>query len=520
MAWRWRRVQGYLANRQPAPARAELEAMRAQDADDVRTHLVAAHVAWRDDHLRAATAAALAACRVVPDDAELLCDTIAVLLQVGEIVAARACLARPALADAGSPAALLRTADFMQRLNQHDQSLALVERAIAAGADDPETRFHHGAQLYFHGRIAAAEGTLDACLTAMPAHGRAAYTRSFLKVQTAASNHLAELAQGLAQVERGSRDHAALEFARYKELEDLGRCGDAWRALAAANALMHARNPYDAVARGAFFDRLVGARVADRLPNPGDAVVSGPQPIFILGLPRSGTTLLDRLLGNHSAVQSAGELTDFGAQLQWALDTRNEQNEVYVARLATLGLGELGRRYLAQTQWRAGGRRFFIDKQPPNWVVAGVIHAALPGAKIIHLERDPMDQCFSDWRAFFGDAYGFSYDLATLSAHYRAYRRVMARWHAVLPGAILGVPYADLVRDPDATLRRVFDYCGLAWEPGCADLTRNTAPVATPDVGQLRGPLHTHAGGAWRRYATQLEPLSAVLGRHEFPAIR
>ncbi|HEX5352542.1 MAG TPA: sulfotransferase [Rhodanobacteraceae bacterium] len=507
---RWQRAKGYLSRREPAPALAQLEAMRAQDPRDVRTRLLGSQIAWRENRIRDATLEALEALRVVPEDAGLLCDTIEALLQTGEVVAARACLARPGLVRVSTPGLLLRMADFTQRLNQHGESLGFVERAIAAGATDPETAFHHGGQLYFHGRMSEAETVLDACLGEKPEHGRAAYTLSSLHAQTPASNHLAQLEAGLARVARGSLDHAALEFARYKEYEDLGRLDDAWNSLAAGNAVMRARNRFDARLQTAFQDKLAAACTAV-VPQVPATALTGPQPIFVLGLTRSGTTMLDRMLSNHTQVRSAGEMVDFAAQLQWAADSRDTHDDEYFARLAKVDYPQLGQRYLTQTQWRARGKPRFIDKQPSNWQVAALIHAALPQAKILHLVRDPMDTCFSNWRAFFGDAYGYSYDMATLGAYHRAYRRTMARWHESMPGAILDVPYADLTRDPEATMRKVLDYCELAWEPGCVELTHNPTPVATLNVAQVRGPLHTRAAGLWRTYADQLGPLRAEL---------
>jgi hypothetical protein len=226
---------------------------------------------------------------------------------------------------------------------------------------------------------------------------------------------------------------------------------------------------------------------------------------------RSGTTLLERMLGNHSRVAVAGELMDFGAQLHWMADTRNAQSDTLISRLPDLDYAELGQRYLAQTQWRAHGKTFFIDKQPPNWVLAGAIHSALSRAPILNLVRDPMDTCFSNWRAYFGDACAYSYDVDALAAHFQDYRRTVTHWHRLMPGAILDVPYAELVSEPEATLHRVFDFCGLDWEPDCADITRNASPSATLSAAQVRAPLRRDTGGQWRRYARQLAPLNAAL---------
>jgi hypothetical protein len=273
---------------------------------------------------------------------------------------------------------------------------------------------------------------------------------------------------------------------------------------------MRRRNAFDADAERAYLERLAGI-CDEHFLQPREATPDGPQPIFIIGMARSGTTVLERMLGNHPDVASAGELVDFDKQLHYAADTCNTQSQAFLERLPGLDLADIGGRYLARTQWRAMGRSRFIDKQPPNWVQAGLIHAALPRARLLHLVRDPMDLCYSNWRAFFGDAYAYSYDMAGLAAHHRAYLRTMAHWHQVMPGTILDVSYADLVREPEAVMRKVFAHCGLEWRPGCLDMRANPAPVATLSAAQVRAPLHARAFGEWRRHAAQLEPLQRGL---------
>ena len=278
------------------------------------------------------------------------------------------------------------------------------------------------------------------------------------------------------------------------------------------NALVHARL-HDEVARHhAWIERYVSAW-SSALPRASSSTSTGPIPIFIIGVARSGTTLLERMLGNHSQVAVASELMDFGAQLHWAADTRNAQSDALVSRLPDLDYAELGRRYLAQTQWRARGKDFFVDKQPPNWLLAAAIHSALPQAPILNLVRDPMDTCCSNWRAYFGDACAYSYTLDALAEYFNDYRRVMAHWHAIMPGTILDVAYADLVREPEATLHKVFAFCGLEWEPGCMDLARNTAPSATLSAARIRSPVHDRSFGERRRYEGQL--CQSILGQSE-----
>jgi hypothetical protein len=171
----------------------------------------------------------------------------------------------------------------------------------------------------------------------------------------------------------------------------------------------------------------------------------------------------------------------------------------------------IGARYLAQTQWRARGRRYFVDKLPANYFFAGAIHRAFPQAPILHMSRDPMDVCFSNYKALFGDACAYSYHLPSLAAHYRSYARLMRHWHEAMPGRILDVAYADLVAAPEAAARRILAHCGLPFEAGCLDISRNASPVATLSTAQVREGIHARANGEWRRYAEPLATLRDLL---------
>lgn len=240
----------------------------------------------------------------------------------------------------------------------------------------------------------------------------------------------------------------------------------------------------------------------------------GPTPIFIVGLPRSGTTLLDRMLSSHSQVVSAGEINDFRRQLRWMTDVppSGVQGMLAAQRRSTdIDFAELGARYLEQTQWRAQGRRFYIDKLPINVRMVHLIRRALPQAPILHMVRAPMDVCFSNFKAMLGPASAYSYDMHTLAHYYEQYLRLTHHWHTSMPGAMLDVSYASLVSEPAITLRRVLQHCGLAVEEGCLHPERNAAPVATPSSAQVREPIHQRTLGEWRHYARQLEPLRLAL---------
>ncbi len=515
---RWREAQMHLLRGHPDAARRALTGSPLEEPRGVLALLLEAQIAWREDRIRDAAAHALAAAEAGSDDPETLCAVAANLLEIGEVLAARACLEHPALAASRTPRVLMRLAGLRRRLEEHAEALALLDRARAAGHDTPALAFRRGEELMFNGRLDEAEAELAGSLARAPAYGRVAVPLVRLRRQTSDHNHLALIERSLRIVAQGSADHAAIEFARYKTFEDLGRYGEAWDALAHGNALMYARLRDEADHHNAGIERFL-ERCSPGILRPAAETAEGPQPIFIIGMPRSGSTLLERMLGNHSRVAMAGELPDAGSQLHWVADTRNTRADVFLARLPGVDYQEVGRRYLMQTQWRARGKAFFTDKHSPNWALAGVIHAALPRAPILNLVRDPMDTCFSNWRMFFGDASAYSYHLPALAKYCHDYRRALAHWHAVMPGAILDVSYAELVRQPEAALRKVFDFCGLDWEPGCADLARNGAAVSTPSAAQVRQSVHTRAFGEWRHYEQQLQPLREALNGHGLPVV-
>jgi Sulfotransferase family len=501
----WSRAQRYLADGQPVAARVALESFLQSDPTHAEAHLILAHIAWKDYRLRDAAHHAMSAAHNLPDDPMLITNVADMLHRVGEIVAARACMARAA-ADTQDGAVLMRLAELRGMLGEHPESLALLDRAGVAGIGDADFHYQRALELTFNGHLKEAESEHEISLQIDPANGRAALALARMRKKAVQPEQLDLLAERIRNVAPASVNHASLEFAMYEVLERLGRYDEAWHALARGNALMYARKKVDSTYAWNLFEGLI-KHCTPQFLQPHKTHFDGPQPIFIIGMPRSGTTLLDRILSNHSQVTSAGELDDFGRQLRRVAGHRVTLDEMILHRLPDLDYADIGRGYLAQTQWRAPGARFFIDKLPRNWMQAGMIRRALPQARILNLVREPMDVCFSNYRVLLGDSFPYSYDLGALSEHYLQYRRVLAHWHSAMPGQILDVEYADLVRQPEQTARKVFAFCGLDWEEGCADLTRNKSVVATLSMVQVREPIHTRSFEEWRPYQQQLTKL-------------
>lgn len=443
------------------------------------------------------------------------------LSAAGEVVATRSCLDR--LERAADLPAMLLAEQAHLRWGMRDIPAArrMIDRAVAAGADAPRELHLQAMLRQFAGETDEAGRLLDACLDRWPAFGDAALARANLRTQTAQTHHLDFLRLQLQRLPADAgapaqlANRAAFEAAVFKELDDLGRYDEAWPAMQRCNALMHRVRPYDAQGETAVVDVLI--RVAGSLGRsaaPGAQQEEGPQPIFIVGMPRSGTTLLDRMLSSHSQVASAGEIMDFPQQLRrvaGVVPHGAAGTLAAIERGAELDLADLGARYLVQTRWRAPGCRYFIDKLPTNIRMVAHIRRALPHARIVHVVRDPLEVCFSNLSMMFGNRAAYSYDQRAMVHYYGQYRRLARHWQTTMPDSMIEVAYADLVREPGVALRKVLDHCGLAMEEACLHPERNAAPVATPSAAQVREPIHGRGSGRWRPYASHLDVLRGAV---------
>lgn len=491
----WSQAQNHLAAKQAREARVALEALLAADPGHVLARLALCNLAWRQDRVREAAEHALRAARDLPDCPDLICETAGVLLRVGETAAARECLQRLAPDHARSDTLLIRLADHWHALGGHAEALSHADRARVMGFDGDGVRYRRGRELLCLGRQDEAEPELELAFLLGQTQGEIALELGRVRTQTRERNHLNTLAGGLKAVTRGSREHAALEFALYKELEDIGRHDDAWAALVRANAVMAQRKRCDVARMQHWFELCLALCTRESLP-PARMKPEGPQPIFIVGLPHTGTRELATWLGNHPDVVNAGELGDFEQQLRWAADHRSTQDQKFLEQVPTLDFEELGRRYLARTQWRAGGKPYFIDSQPDNWMYAGLIHAALPHARILHITCEPMDACFAQYRAYFGDTREYTYDLAALAAHHAGYRKLMAHWETFV--SILGIRRIE-PGNAGVIMDNVLRYC---------DLTRGsdgqTVTLVERQDGALRARVSGETPDRWLPYAQKL----------------
>lgn len=514
-----RQAQFHMDAEQWDAARAALESLLQRTPGDVPTRIQMASVLLRQGRLQAASRQLLDAVPLLPNHVPLIAQLTVRLLMLGEVEAARACLDHLARAPHPPASVLAEQAHLHWMIGDVSSATSLMGRAVAAGVDGADDRYLHAMLLRCSGKLVDAEGILASCLQRWPDLGDAAVMLVNLRKQTSAANHLDLLRGCLDRLPapdgaRASYVRAQFESAVFKVLDDLGSHDEAWAALERSNALMHKLNPYNESGEVAAIDALIKA--SRELTNRPAALrpPAGPTPIFIVGMPRSGTTLLNQMLAAHSQVTSAGEINDFPSQLRWMTDAPPAGVQGLLRMIegaVDIDFAELGARYIRQTAWRARGRQFYIDKLPINVRMVPFIRRALPHAPILHMVRDPMDVCFSNLKVMFGNASAYCYEQQALAHYYKQYSRLTDHWRAALPDAMLDVSYAALVTEPRKTLDRVLIHCGLDPEEGCLHPERNTDPVATQSSAQVREPIHSRSMGEWQHYAKYLGPLQRAL---------
>jgi hypothetical protein len=365
--------------------------------------------------------------------------------------------------------------------------------------------------LRYLGRLDEAEAEYERCIRLAPGFADAHWSLSSHRKARPPGSRVPRILDAQQQYPPGAPEQPFFFYALFREYEDAGDAMRAWSSLQAGARLKRESLLFDPVVETEVFralEALVTRQFVGTAASSGECV-----PIFILGMPRTGTTLVERILGGHSMVSAGGELNDFDTALCIATDQFRRAMPEDIERIAAADFHDVGRIYQARTAFRANGKRFLTDKNPANFVHAGFIAKALPNAKIICLRRDPMDACFSNFKELFvSEAYGYSYDLCELAEYYKRFDRLCSHWRSTLADRFMEVEYEKLVRDPEPVVAQMLGFCGLPFESGCLDITRNDAPVSTASSTQVREPINSRAIGAWRKYENFLGPLRDGLG--------
>ena len=444
------------------------------------------------------------------EDAALLLKRAQILLQLRRRAEAFA-VARRAVEIGGSDARLLQAiAKIYVQANDPVRAQTLLFAARELRPDDPAILYDTALSHFYLNEMDAAAVLLERVLALAPGNGSALHVQSQLQTQTREANHIDELRRIVARPGSGGQDAVLANFALAKELEDVGEYAESFEALRRANALKRSGLRYDVKDDVRAMQNIMTHYTKDALSGIGSGDESRG-PIFVIGMPRTGTTLVERILGSHSEVTSIGEAQDFPLEMAalarrtYQLSSSTEPDLVNAS--LKMDFAELGGNYLAAVRQMATGHRHTIDKLPYNFRYCGLIHKALPNATILHLMRDPMDTCYAVFKTLFINQYHFSYRLDELAEYYVAYRRTMDHWHSVIPGVIHDVSYEQLVADPSAWSEILLDWCGLPWQDEVLAFHQSSQPSTTASAAQVRKPIYQTSVNRWRNCATQLQPV-------------
>jgi tetratricopeptide (TPR) repeat protein len=483
------------------------------DSSSVLNNLALMHKEW--EQYADASALLTRSLLVDPNNAKTLTYLALVKLEQkqiadADIAAARALTLAPADAEALNAMGLVR---FEQQCP--DAALVHFRRAIARKPVLADAHNNIGNVLREGGRIAAACAAYEQAVKLDPREVAYYGNLSDAKKFTEGDAHLAAMedharnAESLTPIAR-----SRLKFALAKAYDDLGRYDEAFACMREASALKRKGLNYDEAGTLESFDRIRSTFDRKLLAKAGG--FSSSLPVFVVGMPRSGTTLIEQILASHPAVYGAGELGDFN----WLVDQlpgTGGKAFYYPQDASALSADQLcalGKAYVDRQRRRAPNAERVTDKMPANFLFLGLIHLVLPEARIIHVMRDPRDTCLSCYSKLFTAEQNFTYDLAELGRYYRKYAELMAHWRDVLPATtMLEIQYEDVIADLEGSARRIVEHCGLEWHPDCVAFYEARRPVRTASATQVRRPIYRTSAGRWRNYQRHLGPLLAALGK-------
>jgi hypothetical protein len=367
------------------------------------------------------------------------------------------------------------------------------------------------------GQLPRAIDAYRAAAAARSSFGDAYWSLANLKTYRFSDAEIGHMCAEEASEATALVDRHHLCFALGKAFEDRGETAESWFYYERGNALKREESRYRPEVYETNTKKQIEVCTRDFFGRRTGWGAPGPDPILIVGLPRSGSTLIEQILASHSKVEGTQELADIQRivlELQGRdYDPDNPRYPGALAEMTREDFGRLGEKYLADTRiYRKGGKPFFIDKMPNNFRHIGLIHLMLPGARIIDARRDPMSCCFSNLKQLFAQGQEFTYSVDDIARYYRTYLELMRHWDDALPGRVLRVQHEDVVDDLEGSVRRILDHCGLPFEPACVEYYKTERSVRTPSSEQVRQPIFRDGLDQWKPYGAWLGPLQAALG--------
>jgi len=470
----------------------------------------ASQLAQRLNNQTMALSAIDRALELEPDEPEWILQRAHCLAQLGRIAEARPlalALTRRKLKNGYQFSTL---GLLLSRLGLNEEALQQYQQAIRLEPADAAHYYNQATVYRFIGNFDAAEASLARAIEINPKEYEAYSLRSELRKVSPDKNNVRELEGLLQSGISDRRGEVRIRYALAKELEDMGQAENAFSQLRKGADLRRKMMRYD-VSGDLDTMTSIQQHFSEDFFRHRQAGYENEEAIFILGMPRTGTTLVERIIGSHSEVFAAGELNNFAIELTRLAGRGKVSKQALVACATQVDFAALGRAYIESTRPATAAAPRFIDKMPLNFLYAGLIQRALPAARIINLQRHPLDTCYAIYKTLFKDAYPFSYTLPELGRYYLAYRQLMRHWESVLPGVIHVVNYEKLVHDMEGTSRALLRFCGLPWEDQCLRFYANRQSATTASASQVRRAIYTSSVGRWRDYRQQLEPLIEVL---------
>lgn len=396
-------------------------------------------------------------------------------------------------------------------LGEQHQARAWYARAVRGKPTGSQSRVNLANALVFLGDSDAAVAELETVLHQSPRHAQAHWVLASAR-RARDRAHVDVMARLVSERGLPPRAAAFLHYAIGKELEDLEEWPDAFEAFSRGATARRKTIEYDEAREAAAF-RAAEAAFTPEWFAGAKTGVPDDSPIFVVGQPRTGTTLVERVIASHSAAHSAGELQQFGLSIRRLAPAPlgGRFDVTLVESAAKTAPASLGAEYLRATERSRGATPRFVDKLPTNYLYLPLIAKALPNAKIVHLVRDPRDACFAVFKQLFANAYPHSYDQREMANHFVRYHHMMSTWRKRFAGTFHDIHYEDLVADFETEARRLIEYLELPWEDACLRFYEHGGPVATASAAQVREPAHTRSVGRWRKYGQRLQPMLDIL---------
>lgn len=429
----------------------------------------------------------------------------------GRIALAEAALKEARRIQPRDPLVLDTLGTVLSQLGEYEAAKAFFVAVNARAPSQPHYMMNLANTLVFLGEITEATAIFHDVIALDPSNPQGHWGLANA-IKATDNTHVDTMHKLVAQYPNAHRARAFLNYAIGKEYEDLGQWDAAFDAFSAGAAARRQTVEFDEAAEIAMFDtlkaRFNAGWLASRPPGNPD-----PSPIFVLGQPRTGTTLIERIITSHSQVHAAGELQQFGLAIRRLSQYQNPKrfSAQLFEKAADLDPAKIGNMYLQTAARMRGNSPRFVDKLPLNYVNLPLILAALPNARIVHLVRNPMDACFASFKQLFADAYLHSYEQSEMARHHARYRDLMAHWHREFPGRIIDISYEAAASDLEPHARQLIETLGLPWEDACLNFHESKAGVATASAVQVREPAHTRSVGRWKRYENQLAPMRHAL---------